>query len=81
MALDVGDAATPSGLAGEIFTALDAAMDAAFSPDYDADTAEPALIAMSDAIAGAVVAHIIANIELNGVSAGGDTVPAPNAVT
>jgi len=77
MALDIGSASGGTGLAGEMFTLLDDAMDAAFTPDYDSAVAEPALQALADAIAEAIIVHFEANADLINVSAGGDTVSAP----
>ncbi|HEV2708097.1 MAG TPA: hypothetical protein VGV59_19430 [Pyrinomonadaceae bacterium] len=74
MPLDPGNIAATSGMSKAIFEQMDAVLSPAFSklPAEDLDKAREGWRKLSFAIAGGVVAHIVANMEIYGIEVTGN---------
>ncbi len=74
MPLDPGTVAATSGMSKAIFEQMDAVLSPAFSqlPQGDLDQAREGWRKLSFAIAGGVVSHIVANMEIYGIQVAGE---------
>lgn len=72
MALQAGDQTATSGMTKAIFDQLDAALGPGIAsfPPADRETVRDGWRKLASAIAGGVVGHIVANIEIFGIQVG-----------